>query len=101
MKFALGVLTIVLTFCLSLPALAYKEIIVSNGGSISGKIVLAGKEPPPLAFSLVTNNNTEFCGRISTGDGWRLIDEFHVAPDGGLQNAVVFFRRDPSRKTLS
>jgi hypothetical protein len=90
MKFALGFFIIALTMSLSSHSLAYKEAPVSNGGMISGKIVMMGKEPPPLAFSLITNNNTEFCGRISTGTGWRLIDEFHVAPDGGLQNTVVF-----------
>jgi hypothetical protein len=90
MRFLFGFFTIALTISLSSPVLAYKEIPVSNGGTISGKVVLTGEEPPPLAFSLVINNNTEFCGRISTGTGWRLVDEFHVAPDGGLQNAVVF-----------
>ena len=90
MRFTAGFFIITLTIGLSTPTLAYKETTVSNGGTIAGKIILAGKEPPPLAFSLVTNNNTEFCGRISTGNGWRLIDEFQVSPDGGLQNAVVF-----------
>jgi hypothetical protein len=56
MRFALGFITIALTISLSSPTLAYKETSVSNGGSVSGKIVLAGKEPPPLAFSLITNN---------------------------------------------
>jgi hypothetical protein len=90
MRFALGFFTIALTLSLSSQSLAYKETTVSNGGTITGKVLLSGKEPPPLAFSLITNNNTEFCGRISTGNGWRLIDEFQVSPDGGLKNAVVF-----------
>ncbi len=63
---------------------------VSDGGTISGKVTLAGKEPPALAYSLITNRDTDFCGRISTGTGWRLVDEFQVAADGGLQNTVVF-----------
>ena len=69
---------------------AYEAISVTNGGSISGKVLLEGKEPPALAYSIVTNNDTEFCGRISTGTGWRIVDEFQVAPDGGLENVVVF-----------
>jgi len=101
MRFVFGFFTIALTICLSSPALAYKETTVSNGGTITGKIMLAGKEPPPLAFSLITNNNTEFCGRISTGNGWRLIDEFHVAPDGGLKNAVVFLEGVQQGKPFS
>lgn len=90
MRFALGLFTISFVLFLSSPTQAYKETTVSNGGSISGTVLLAGKEPPPLAFSLITNNDTEFCGRISTGTGWRLLDEFQVSPSGGLQNAVVF-----------
>jgi len=90
MRFALGFFTIALTVCFSSAALAYTETTVSNGGRITGKVILSGKEPPPLAFSLITNNDTEFCGRISTGTGWRLVDEFQVSPEGGLQNAVVF-----------
>jgi hypothetical protein len=72
------------------PAFSYEETTVTNGGTITGKVTLAGKEPPALAYSLVTNPDTEFCGRISTGTGWRLLDEFQVASDGGLQNTVVF-----------
>jgi hypothetical protein len=90
MRFALGFFTITLTVCFSSLALAYTETPVLNGGTITGKVTLSGKEPPPLAFSLITNNDTEFCGRISTGTGWRLLDEFQVSPEGGLQNAVVF-----------
>jgi len=90
MKFALGFFTIALTLSVASPTLAYKETQVSNGGTITGKVTLAGKEPPALAYSLITNPDTDFCGRISTGTGWRLVDEFQVAPDGGLQNTVVF-----------
>ena len=90
-----------LPFSLTIPALAYQSVPVTNGGTITGKVVLTGQEPPPLAFSLVTNNDTEFCGRISTGTGWRLLDEFQVAPDGGLQYAVVFLEGINSGKPFS
>ncbi|MEX2492236.1 MAG: carboxypeptidase regulatory-like domain-containing protein [Nitrospirales bacterium] len=90
MRFALGFCTIALSISLSTPVLAYTETTVSNGGTITGTVMLAGKKPPPLAYSLITNNDTEFCGRISTGTGWRLLDEFQVSPKGELQNAVVF-----------
>jgi hypothetical protein len=72
------------------PAFGYEETTVTNGGTITGKVTLAGKKPPALAYSLVTNPDTDFCGRISTGTGWRLVDEFQVASDGGLQHVVVF-----------
>lgn len=90
MKFISCLLTVGLNILFINPAFSYEEITVANGGTITGKVSLAGKEPPALAYSLITNPDTDFCGRISTGTGWRLVDEFQVAPDGGLQNTVVF-----------
>lgn len=90
MKYMIWSSTWGLMLALSLPAWAYTEIPVGNGGTISGKVVLEGEVPPPLGYSLVTSPDTEFCGRISTGTGWRLLEEFHVASDGGLQNTIVF-----------
>ncbi len=71
-------------------AWSYTEGPVSNGGTITGKVILEGKKPPALAYSLVTNPDTAFCGRISTGTGWRVVDEFEVGSGGGLKNTVVF-----------
>lgn len=90
MKHFVRVLGVGLLLGLSSHVHAYEAISVTNGGTISGKVLLDGKKPPALAYSIVTNNDTEFCGRISTGTGWRIIDEFQVAPDGGLENVVVF-----------
>ena len=74
----------------SIPAWSYTESPVENGGTITGKVILDGKKPPALAYSLVTNPDTAFCGRISTGTGWRVVDEFEVGQGGGLKNTVVF-----------
>ncbi len=90
MKHASWMLTVGLILCFSSYGLAYESITVTNGGSISGKVKLDGQKPPPLAYNLIINNDTEFCGRISSGSGWRIVDEFQVAPDGGLANVVVF-----------
>lgn len=90
MKFISVLFIFGLNIILTTPGFSYEEITVTNGGNITGKVTLAGKEPPALAYSLVTNPDTDFCGRISTGTGWRLVDEFQVASDGGLQNTVVF-----------
>ena len=81
-----------LLFILSLPIFAwsYNEGPVTNGGTITGKVILDGKKPPALAYSLITNPDTAFCGRISTGTGWRVVDEFEVGSGGGLKNTVVF-----------
>jgi len=67
----------------------YTEIQVTNGGSITGTVKLNGLEPAPLAFNLAISSDPAFCGRISTGSGWRLLDQFNVSPEGALQNVVV------------
>ena len=102
MKLFSGLLTIGLTLILISPAWGYQEISVTNGGTVTGKVVLNGKEPPPLGYSLIMNNDTEFCGRISTGTGWRLLDEFPCRTRRRLQIRLCFWRKfikeNPFRK---
>ena len=85
MKHALVFLSLILIASVPLSAWSYMESSVTNGGTITGQVILDGNKPPALAYSLITNPDTEFCGRISTGTGWRILDEFQVAPDGGLK----------------
>ena len=80
-------LGIVLTWCL--PSWAYEEISVTDGGTITGQVMLKGTPPAPLAYNLALFPDPAFCGRISTGTGWRLHEHFQVSPEGALQNAVV------------
>lgn len=84
----LGLLSLVL---LGPPAwsYSYQEVPVTDGGTITGQVLLKGKKPPAKAYNLVLFPEPAYCGRISTGTGWRLLDEFQVSKDGGLQNAVV------------
>jgi len=49
MKFISCLLTVGLNIILITPAFSYEEITVANGGTITGKVTLAGKEPPALA----------------------------------------------------
>ena len=89
----------VLGYCLSfmmlwllawgVPAWSYEETTVTNGGTIRGKVILVGGKPRPMAFNLVTIPDPVYCGRISTGTGWRIVEDFIVAEDGGLKDAVV------------
>ena len=86
------VLMLVAVFGIALaasPLSAYEEAPVTDGGTITGKVLMKGEEPPAKAYNLVLFPEPAYCGRISTGTGWRLLDEFQVAPDGGLQNVVV------------
>jgi len=74
---------------LASPAWAYEEIAVTDGGTISGKVKMVGGKPMLKGFNLVTFPDPVYCGRISTGTGWRLLDEFAIGPDGGLKDVVV------------
>ena len=79
-------------FLITSPGLAYEALVVEEGGSVVGQVTLAGGAPRPMAFNLVTIPDPVYCGRISTGTGWRIVEDFIVAPDGGLKDAVVMLR---------
>lgn len=71
-------------------AQAYEDIQVADGGTIAGQVLMSGAKPIPKGFNLITFPDPVYCGRISTGTGWRILKEFEVADDGGLKEAVVF-----------
>ena len=70
-------------------AWGYEETWVSGGGTVTGRVALKGEPPPSRVFHLIFSPNVDFCGKISDGNGNRLLDEFRVSGDGGLQDAVV------------
>ncbi|WP_447961984.1 carboxypeptidase-like regulatory domain-containing protein [Nitrospira sp. Ecomares 2.1] len=74
------------------PSWAYQEIHVSNGGAISGTVTIEGGKPRPMAFNLVTIPDPVYCGRISTGTGWRLVEDFVIGPDAALKDVVVVLK---------
>jgi hypothetical protein len=74
-----------------LPAWSYDEVTVHNGGTISGHVTIIGK-PKPMAFNLVTIPDAVYCARISTGTGWRIVEDFIIGQDGSLKDAVVMIR---------
>ncbi|ALA60051.1 carboxypeptidase-like regulatory domain-containing protein [Nitrospira moscoviensis] len=69
---------------------AYEEIQVTDGGTITGTVTMSEGKPIPKGFNLITFPDPVYCGRISTGTGWRILKEFEVSDDGGLKDAVVF-----------
>jgi hypothetical protein len=86
--------TDILFFTLSMilwtgPAWAYEEMAVTDGGSIVGKILLNGEVPKPKGYNLTTLPDPIYCGRISDGKGWRLLQPFNVGPHGEFQQVVV------------
>ena len=42
-----------------------------------------------MAFNLVTIPDAVYCGRISTGTGWRIVEDFIIGQKGELKDAVV------------
>ena len=70
-------------------AFAYQEVTVTDGGTITGKVTLKGGKPVPRGFNLVTFPDPVYCGRISNGNGFRLLKEFTVAEDHGVKDVVM------------
>lgn len=68
----------------------YQEIHVSNGGTITGTVVLNGSVPKPKGYNLTTLPDQFYCGRISDGQGWRILQPFEVGPHRELQNVVMY-----------
>ena len=62
-----------LFICEGSPAFAYEVENVKDGGTIKGTVTLRGTAPAPKAYNLITFPDPEYCGRISDGNGWRLL----------------------------
>ena len=74
------------------PGWSYQEMKVTNGGVVRGKVTIEGGKPRPMAFNLVTIPDPVFCGRISTGTGWRIVEDFIIGPDKALKDVVVMLK---------
>jgi len=86
------VVGLMLIIMMTTPCIAYETIVVEQGGSITGQVTLVGGIPRPMAFNLVTIPDPVYCGRISTGTGWRIVEDFLVDKSGGLKDAVVILQ---------
>ncbi|MDH4301744.1 MAG: carboxypeptidase regulatory-like domain-containing protein [Nitrospira sp.] len=88
------ILIVACTYALSLVSVphggAYEEMSLSESGSLSGTVNLDGKVPMPKGYNLTTLPDAIYCGRISDGKGWRLLQPFNVGPKGEFQRVVVF-----------
>lgn len=76
----------------AIPVWAYEESQVTQGGTIRGQVALAGGMPKAMAFNLVTIPDPVFCGRISTGTGWRIVEDFILGSQGSLKDAIVMLK---------
>ena len=90
MKWRRGIVGLLSSILLANGSYAYEEMTVADGGTLSGTIKLAGDIPKPKGYNLVTFPDPVYCGRISDGRGWRLLQTFHVGPEKAFQDVVVF-----------
>lgn len=70
-------------------AATYDEIPVIEGGTLTGAVFLDGKVPGPKGYNLTTLPDAIYCGRISDGRGWRLLQPFNAGPKGEFRQVVV------------
>ena len=85
----------------ALPSAAYDVVEVRNGGAITGTVTLEGPVPAPKGFNLLTFPDPQYCGRISNGNGWRLLHEFTVDAAGRLGDVVVMLEGVETGKPFS
>ncbi len=93
-----------LCLILSIPAssvwgYAVKEM--AGGGTVRGTVTLSGLVPDPKAYNLVIFPDPEYCGRISNGNGWRLLRDFLVNEQGEVRNVVVLLEGVTEGKPFS
>jgi len=71
-------------------ASGYEETTVTDGGTLVGTVTLEGAVPKPKGYNLVTLPDQYYCGRISDGQGWRILQPFQVGPLGEFRDVVVY-----------
>ncbi len=79
----------------------YEVKEVAGGGTIQGTVTLSGSVPDPKAYNLVIFPDPEYCGRISNGNGWRLLRDFLVNEQGQVLNVVVLLEGVTEGKPFS
>jgi hypothetical protein len=99
--FVIGIIGIALGVLFGQTAWSYSEIKVINGGTIQGKVTIEGGKPRPMAFNLVTIPDPVFCGTISTGTGWRIVEDFIIGPNKTLKDVVVMLKGVSKGKPFS
>ncbi len=67
----------------------YDEIAVRGGGTLTGTVRLNGPIPPPAVFRLSRSPFSRYCEKISDGKGNIVLEEYHLGPEGGMQETIV------------
>lgn len=98
-RFAVALMAMVVT--MSSSTWAYEESPVMDGGQLVGTVVLEGQVPRPKGYNLITLPDRFYCGRISDGQGWRLLQPFNVGPAGQFRDVVVYLENVEKGKAFS
>jgi len=97
----LGALLIAALSAFHTAAYVYEETTVTDGGTLSGTITLNGVVPKPKGYNLVTFPDPVYCGRVSDGNGWRLLQSFQVGAQQAFQGVVVLIEGVEKGKPFS
>lgn len=68
---------------------AYKSVPVKEGATVHGTVTVTETVPALQEFELRRFPDHEYCSKVSDNDGYRLLREVTVRPDGGLKDVVV------------
>ena len=71
-------------------ASGYEAVALEDAGTITGTVTLVGPVPKPKGYNLTTLPDPIYCGRISDGQGWRLLQPFQTGPGGVFRGVVVY-----------
>lgn len=99
-RILMAVLTPALCLGIGQAAGAYEESRVMDGGTLTGTVKLMGDVPKPKGYNLVTFPDPVYCGRISNGQGWRLLQPFNIGPQGAFRDVVVLVESVPKGKPI-
>ena len=84
---------VVLAATMASPALAYEEVTVADGGTLTGRLKFAGT--PPKLEPLTVNKNRDVCGERKPSEA--LI----VSAEGGVQGGVIMLEGITRGKKVS
>ncbi len=70
-------------------AIAYEEVPVSDGGTVSGKVTFKGTPPPPKLFELSKFPQARFCGKVDS-DGKNRKQVLVKVDNGALSDVMVY-----------
>ena len=56
--------------------------------------------PKPKGYNLITLPDQVYCGRISDGQGWRLLQPFNVGQAGQFRDVVVYLENIEKGKSF-